>query len=170
MAVMYRKNKNERSHGFNRYYAEVKRPETLTTDGLAEHIKSHDTSLGKDVIKGVLVIMSKCIPELVSHGQPVKIDGLGTFYPTILNVKLGATEAQMLDPSFAPSTIIDGVRLRFLPESDELGNLTSKQFLTRSVSVASEYIVESVERIVGGETKKVQVIKTLEDFRNPADA
>ncbi len=52
LPVMNRKNKNERSRGFNHYYGEVKTGETLTTRGLAAHIKEHDTSLGLEVIVG----------------------------------------------------------------------------------------------------------------------
>ena len=168
MTVMYRKNKNERSRGFNHYYAESKTKETLTTKGIVKHIKSHDTSLGTEVIVGVLNLLSKCIPELLSEGVPVKIDGLGIFRPTIANKKLGATEAQMLDSEFTPSSIIDGVRIRFIPEGCDDDNITSRHFLTRSVSVDSEFIVESMKRTVGGKEVNVQVLKTLEDFRNPA--
>ena len=60
--------------------------------------------------------------------------------------------------------------MRFTPEGTELDNITSKEFLTRAVSLTSEYVVESVTRTVDGKEKTVQVIQTLEDFRNPADA
>ena len=167
MSVAYRKNINERSRGYNHYYAEVYRANTLTTRGLAEHIQSHDTSLGLDVINGVLTLLSQCIPELVAQGVPIKLDGLGTFYPTILNKKLGATIDQMQDKTYTPSQIIEGVRIRFRPDGSEMDNITSKQFLTRAVSVASEFVVESVSRTIDGKVKKITTVQTLEDFRNP---
>ena len=167
MAVAYRKNKNERSRGYNHYYAEVYRAQPLTTRGLAAHIQGHDTSLGLDVIYGVITLLSQCVPELVAQGVPVKIDGLGTFSPTIKNVKMGATEAQMQDKTFTPSSIIDGVRIRFRPEGSEMDNITSKEFLTRAVSVASEFVVESVTRTIDGKEKTITTVQTLEDFRNP---
>lgn len=167
MAVAYRKNINERSRGYNHYYAEVYRANTLTTRGFAEHIQSHDTSLGLDVINGVLTLLAQCLPELIAQGVPVKIDGLGTFYPTILNNKLGATVEQMQDKTFTPSSIIGGVRIRFRPDASEMDNITSKQFLTRAVSVASEFVVESVTRTIDGKEKTLTTVQTLEDFRNP---
>ena len=131
LAVQYRKNKNERSRGYGRYYAEARHPKTLTTRGLAEHIQSHDTSLGLDVINGVLTLLSGCIPELVAQGQPVKIDGLGTFSPYIANKKMGATEEQMKSKTFTPASIIEGVRIRFRPEADLLKYVRMNRQLKR---------------------------------------
>ena len=37
--------------------------------------------------------MSSCITELLSQGNPVKIDGLGTFVPTVESTKEGITIA-----------------------------------------------------------------------------
>ena len=59
------------------------------------------------------------------------------------------------------------MRLRFRPTGDEMDNHTSKQYLTRSVSVASANIIESVKRTIDGKEKTIQVITSLEDFRNP---
>ena len=101
----------------------------LTTRGLAAHLKEHNCMVGRDAIQAVLVKLSECIPELVAQGVGVKLDGLGIFYPTIRNKKGGATEEQMLDSEFNPTSIVEGVHVRFLPESSTLDNLTSRQFI-----------------------------------------
>ena len=83
----------------------------------------------------------------------------------VLNEKGGATEAEMLDKTFNPTSIIKGIRLRFTPDASELDNLTSRQFMTRSVSTASQNIVKVEKRTVNGKVKNVQVVQSLADFR-----
>ena len=167
MGINYRKKTNSRMTGNGNYFAEVDRRETLTTRGLAEHLKEHGCLAGLDAIQAVLVKISQCVPELVAQGIGVKLDGLGIFYPTIKNKKGGATEAQMLDKDYNPTSLIEGVHVRFSPESTSLDNLTSKQFLTRSVTTASQNIVKAVERTVNGKARKIRTVVSLEDFRNP---
>ena len=165
MGVNFRKNINSKSAANGKYYAEVDRQKTLTTRGLAAHLKEHNCMVGRDAIQAVLVKLSECIPELVAQGVGVKLDGLGIFYPTIRNKKGGATEEQMLDSEFNPTSIVEGVHVRFLPESSTLDNLTSRQFMTRSVSTASQNIVKVEKRTVNGKVKNVQVVQSLADFR-----
>jgi len=51
----------------------------------------------RDIIEGVLTKMSSCITELLSQGNPVKIDGLGTFVPTVESTKEGISKAELLE-------------------------------------------------------------------------
>ena len=169
MSINYRKNKGSLSSA-GKYYAEVDRQKTLSTRGLAQHLKDHNCMVGRDAIMAVLIKLSECIPELVAQGVGVKLDGLGIFYPSIDNVKGGATEAQMKDSNFNPTSIIEGVHMRFTPDSSALDNLTSKNFLRRSVAPESQNIIETVKRTVNGKVKSIQTAITLEDFRtsNPS--
>ena len=170
MAINYRKNKSTRLSSGGKYYAEVDRQKTLSTRGLAQHLKDHNCMVGRDAIMAVLIKLSECVPELVAQGVGVKLDGLGIFYPSVLNEKGGATEAQMLDKTFNPTSIIKGIRLRFTPDSSELDNLTSKQFLARNVAPESQNIVDVEKRTVDGKQVSIQTLITLEDFRNPNGA
>ena len=170
MAINYRKNKSTRLSSGGKYYAEVDRQKTLSTRGLAQHLKDHNCMVGRDAIMAVLIKLSECVPELVAQGVGVKLDGLGIFYPSVLNEKGGATEAQMLDKTFNPTSIIKGIRLRFTPDSSDLDNLTSKQFLTRNVAPESQNIVDVEKRTVDGKQVSIQTLVTLEDFRNPNGA
>ena len=163
MGVNYRKVTSVKLPGYGKYYAEVDRPKTLTTDGLAAHIAAHGSALGPEAVKGVLVQLATCIPELISQGQPVKIDGLGTFSAGIKNFKNGATEAQMLDKTFNPTSIVKGVKINFRPDGQELSNLTSKNFLQSQVSLESRYIV------TGKESDDSQIRTPLATFRAPAE-
>ena len=167
MGINYRKKTNSRMTGSGNYFAEVDRRETLTTRGLGEHLKEHGCLAGLDAIQAVLVKISQCVPELVAQGIGVKLDGLGIFYPTVKNKKGGATEAQMLDKDYNPTSLIEGVHVRFSPESSDLDNITSKQFLTRSVTTASQNIVKAEERTINGKKRKIRTVVSLEDFRNP---
>ena len=169
MAINYRKNKGTlNSNG--KYYAEVDRQKTLSTRGLAQHLKDHNCMVGRDAIMAVLIKLSECVPELLSQGVGVKLDGLGTFYPSVQNEKGGATEAQMMDKTFNPTSIIKGIHMRFTPDGSALDNLTSRQFLQNNVAPASQNIVEIEKRTVNGKITKVQKLTTLDDFRNPGTA
>ena len=170
MAINYRKNKSTRLSSGGKYYAEVDRQKTLSTRGLAQHLKDHNCMVGRDAIMAVLIKLSECVPELVAQGVGVKLDGLGIFYPSVLNEKGGATEEEMKDKTFNPTSIIKGIRLRFTPDSSELDNLTSKQFLTRNVAPESQNIVDVEKRTVDGKQVSIQTLITLEDFRNPNGA
>jgi len=170
LAVNYRKNNDAKSAQYGHYYAEVDTRKTLTTDGLVEHIMGHNVAVGPEAVAAVLKVMAECIPELLAQGQPVKIDGLGTFMPSVTNVKGGATEAQMKNKQFTPSSMIKAVHIRFKPDGTEMNNLTSTSFLTNHVSLESQFVCETVKRTVDGKEKKITQFVTLEDFRNPADA
>ena len=60
-----------------------------------EQKKEHGCLAGLDAIQAVLAKLSECIPEIVSQGYGVMLDGLGKFYPTLKSK--GATEAEMAE-------------------------------------------------------------------------
>jgi predicted histone-like DNA-binding protein len=163
LGINYRQNKNEKSSAYGKYYAEIDRRETLTTAGLAAHLAEHNFGMGEDAIYAVLTRLSKCIPELLAQGVPVKIDGLGIFSTTLKS--MGIDEQQLKSPTFNPTTIVQGVRIRFRPDGQEMNNLTSKAFLSQKVSLQSNYVVEKME---SGE-KEYTAYKSLEEFRLPAE-
>ena len=115
---------NPTSRVNNRYFAHVRRQGTLSTRGLADHMLSHGFIANKGELIKTLSMLSECIPELVAQGYGVKLDGLGIFYPSILNKKGGAATAE----EFNAAQHIKGVRFRFTPDSSDLDNLTSKAY------------------------------------------
>ena len=64
MSINYRKNKSTLASN-GKYYAEVDRQKTLSTRGLAQHLKDHNCMVGRDAIMAVLIKLSECVPELV---------------------------------------------------------------------------------------------------------
>ena len=127
MPVNIKLNQNEAmSSAYGKYYLEVATSEVLSTEGLVNHITHHNCAVGTEAIAAVIKKLGECIPELVAQGQPVKIDGLGIFYPTAENKKNGLLKSQLLDSKVNPLDVLAGVHLRFRPQSDDLNDLTSK--------------------------------------------
>ena len=96
------KNNNSSSPGYGKFYGFAHNAETLSTEGLVDHITKHNCAVGKEAIAAVIKKLSECVPELVAQGQPVKIDGLGIFYGTVSNRKNGIMKDQLLDNKVNP--------------------------------------------------------------------
>ena len=75
--INVRKNLNLRSTSFGKYYPKAVEKETISLRGLCKHMAEHQSIYGRDIIEGVLKKMASCVIELLSQGNPVKLDGLG---------------------------------------------------------------------------------------------
>ena len=107
------------------WYPRAKRLSTLNLRGLAAHIQGHGSIYTIDVVSGVLTKFKECLVELVSQGTGVKIDGIGTFYPT-----LEAKGAE--DPvGYNIAEYLQGVHIRFTPEGCEDDRITSRALLSK---------------------------------------
>ena len=102
-----KKNKNSKSAAFGKYFAYPVIEETVTLDGLAEHMSSHNTPYSKGAIKGMLTDMVSCIKELLLEGKNVKIADLAIFSLGIKN-NGGAVSEDV----FTVTKNIKGVKLR----------------------------------------------------------
>ena len=102
-----KKNKNSKSAAFGKWFAYPVIEETVTLDGLAEHMSSHNTPYSKGAIKGMLTDMVSCIKELLLEGKNVKIADLAIFSLGIKNNGGAASE-----DVFSVSKNIKGVKLR----------------------------------------------------------
>ena len=60
---------------------------------------------------------------------------------------------------------LDDFLLQAVEPDARIDDLTSRQFMTRSVSAASQNIVKVEKRTVNGKVKSVQVVQSLADFR-----
>ena len=103
-----KKNKNEKSPTFGKWYAYPKAVSTLDLEGLASHMTEHNTPFSKGTIYGVLCDMVKCIKEQLLAGNNVKIDDLAIFSVGIRNSRGGAESEE----TFNTSKNIEGVKLR----------------------------------------------------------
>ena len=127
-----------------KYYGRIYQRGLLDTRGLADHMTEHGLVRNTGRVYSVLSKLTECVPELLSQGIGVKIDGLGTFYPSIQSK--GVT-----DPTkYSVGKHMTGIHIHILPWSEKTGNLTSKAFLKKC---ELEYLgeVETIE--VGGKKK-----------------
>ena len=114
--INIRKNTNANNPGYGKYYPKAVEKQTISLRGLCNHMAEHNSIYGRDIIQGVLMKMSSCISELLSQGNPIKIDGLGTFVPTVESTKEGITRAALLEGKWNANTYVKGVHIRFKPE------------------------------------------------------
>ena len=134
---------NPRKSG--KYYGRSYPKGLLDTRGLAEHMTEHGMVRNTGRVYSVLSKLCECLPELLAQGVGVKLDGLGTFYP-------GLESKGVADPTkFSAQKHIKGIHIRILPWSEQVGNLTSKAFLSKC---ELEYMGE-VETITVDGKKKI---------------
>ncbi|MBE6257194.1 MAG: hypothetical protein E7103_04465 [Prevotella sp.] len=101
------------------------------------------------------------------RGNPIKIDGLGTFVPTVESTKEGITRAALLEGKWNANTYVKGVHIRFKPEGSAEDKITSVAF--KDLCALSTYGVEEKVDLTPEETdpSKKQYIKKvtpLEDW------
>ena len=126
--INIRQNDNSSSNAYGKYYPKAVEKKTISLRGLTNHMAGHNCIYGRDVIEGVLTKMSSCITELISQGNPVKIDGLGTFVPTVESVKEGISEADLLAGKWNAATYVKAIHIRFRPEGSGDDDITSRNF------------------------------------------
>ena len=66
-----------------RTYGKIIYRGTLSLNDMAEHIMKHGTVYTEDVVIGVITKMKSCMQEMLADGYKVKLDGIGTLYPTL---------------------------------------------------------------------------------------
>ena len=127
--IIYQKyqNKNMESRAYQKWYARVKSIETLNTRRLANHISEHGSIYTPDVVYGVLEKFRSCLVEQLLNSKKVKIEGLGTFYASMECTKGGAETEE----KFNTNEHIKGIHIRFLPETAQEMNLSSREFLKK---------------------------------------
>ena len=150
--VNLRKNTVEGSDMYGRYYPEAETRETLSTKGFAKHVSEHGgTLVTYEFMQLVLAAVVKCLKEMISQGQPVKLDGLGTFRPTVTSVKNGAASIEEALTK-GVNNMVEGVNFAFIPENVQGEEITSKKF-KEQCSLQFAYLVESVKKTIQGKEK-----------------
>ena len=120
--VNLRQNEDSTSKNYGQYYPEVEPKEPMSLKGFARHLSEHGKLATYEMLVLVLQNIVSCMKELATQGQPVKLDGLGTFYPSIEGVGANSVEAAVN----GLNDLIKGVHLRFLPEGAKGEELTSR--------------------------------------------
>ena len=160
LGINLRKNKNSQSAGYGKYYPEVATAKTLSLRGFAEHMTDHNSYYPREVVEGVLTQICHCLPELVGQGVPVKLSGLGTFYPTAEVVKDGGvTDIGAMD-GLSPNEVVKAIHIRFLPDATKLDNLCGPAF-KEACALEFRNIVDTTEVTIEGKTRKFQTLKPI---------
>ena len=112
------------------------------------------------MVEGVLNQICHCLPELVGQGVPVKLSGLGTFYPTAEVVKDGGVADIGAMEGLNPNDVVGAIHIRFLPDATKLDNLCGPAF-KEACALEFRNIVDTTEVIIGGKTRKLQTLKPI---------
>ena len=153
--VNLRRNNNQHSRAYGKYYCEADHKEPLNLKGFARHITDHGSLVTYDLAVLVLTNIVTCLKELVTSGQPVKLDGLGTFKPTIETDGTKAVDSVEGSMQVGIDTLVKGVHLRFQPENSKGEKLTSRA-LKQECVMQFAYVVEAKKKTVDGVQKKYQ--------------
>ena len=86
-----------------------------------------------------------------SAGQPVKLDGLGTFRPTVTSVKQGAASIEEA-LRMGVNNMVAGVNFVFIPENAQGEEITSKKFKDQC-ALQFAYLVETFKKKINGKDK-----------------
>ena len=149
--VNLRKNTAVGTDREGRYYPEAESKEALTTKGFAKHVSEHGGLVTYEFMQLVLASIVKCLKEMMSQGQPVKLDGLGTFRPTVTSVKNGAASIEEA-LTMGVNNMVAGVNFVFIPENAQGEEITSKKFKDQC-SLQFAYLVETIKKTINGKEK-----------------
>ena len=149
--VNLRKNTAVGTDREGRYYPEAESKEALTTKGFAKHVSEHGGLVTYEFMQLVLAAIVKCLKEMMSQGQPVKLDGLGTFRPTVTSVKNGAASIEEA-LTMGVNNMVAGVNFVFIPENAQGEEITSKKFKDQC-SLQFAYLVETIKKTINGKEK-----------------
>ena len=121
--VNLRQNINDDSTAYGKWFPVPSSSEPMSLKGFAKHLAEHGKLASYDMLVLVLQNVVGCLKELILQGQSVKLDGLGTFRPTIEGE--GSNEVELAISKRA-NMIIKGIHLRFSPENAKGEKLTSR--------------------------------------------
>ena len=155
MVINLRQNKNDDSTAYGKYFAEVDSKEPLNLKGLAKHMTEHGKISSKEMCELVLGELVSCMTHLLREGQPVKLDGFGTFTPILESEskKIKRSVEESLEVGI--ENLIAGVHLRFIPENSKGEKLTSRA-LKDECTFKAAYVIESKKKTVDGKERTYQ--------------
>ena len=157
--VNLRKNENTESKYYGCYYCEAEKKEPMNLKGFARHLAEHGKLASYEMLVLVLQNVVDCMSHLVATGQPVKLDGLGTFYPTIESKPATSVEqgVEQMNENIA------GVHLRFRPEGSKGEDLTSRM-LKEKCTFQAYQLIKTKYKEIDGKRKAYQERTPLDTY------
>ena len=147
--VNLRRNQNKYNAAYGKYYAEADTKDPLNLKGFAKHLSEHGKLVDYPMAVLVLQNIVSCLKEMIAQGQPVKLDGFGTFSPTIESDGEKAQETVEAALNVGLENLIAGVHLRFIPENSKGERLTSRA-LKDECTFKAAYVIESKKKTIDG--------------------
>ena len=153
--VNLRRNQNKYNAAYGKYYEEADSKEPLNLKGFAKHISEHGKLVDYSMAVLVLQNIVSCLKEMITQGQPVKLDGFGTFTPTIETDGQKVVETVEGSLNVGIDNLIAGVHLRFIPENSKGDELTSRM-LKKECTFKAAYVVSSKSKTIDGKKRTYQ--------------
>ena len=153
--VNLRRNQNKYNAAYGKYYAEADTKDPLSLKGFAKHLSEHGKLVDYPMAVLVLQNIVSCLKEMIIQGQPVKLDGFGTFSPTIESDGTKAQETVEAALNVGLDNLIAGVHLRFTPENSKGEELTSRA-LKKECTFKAAYVVSSKSKTIDGKKRTYQ--------------
>ena len=153
--VNLRRNNNQYNAAYGKYFPEVDTKEPLNLKGFARHLAEHGRLVDYPMAVLVLQNIVNCLKEMIIQGQPVKLDGFGTFTPSLESNSRTARESVEQALEVGLENLIAGVHLRFIPENTKGEKLTSRA-LKDECTFKAAYVIESKKKTVDGKERTYQ--------------
>ena len=167
MVINLRQNKNSSSNGYGKWYPEADSKEPLALKGFCRHMTEHGKLADYQMVVLVVQQVVAGMKELICQGQPVKLEGLGTFSPSVESKKGGANSvAKAMEVGL--ESLIEGVHIIFTPENSKGEKLTSRSLKDDCIFTAG-YVVESIKTTVEGKEKRFQNKTPISFVLSPAN-
>ena len=167
MVINLRQNKNSQSNGYGHWYPEADSKEPLALKGFCRHMTEHGKLADYQMVVLVVQQVVECMKELICQGQPVKLEGLGTFSTSVESKKFGAVSvAKAMEVGL--ESLIEGVHIIFTPENSKGEKLTSRSLKDDCIFTAG-YVVESIKTTVEGKEKRFQNKTPISFVLSPAN-
>jgi predicted histone-like DNA-binding protein len=122
-------------------YGKIIYRKTLTLDDMAEHIMKHGSVYTEDVVIGVITKLKSCMQEMLADGHKVKLDGIGTLYPTLTSA--GVDNAK----DFSATENVTRIGIAFLADQSR-----KSMYKARSMREAVNLSTSVYSELTGEET------------------
>ena len=124
-------------------YGKIIYRKTLSLDDMAEHIMKHGSVYTEDVVIGVITKLKSCMQEMLADGHKVKLDGIGTLYPTLTSE--GVEDAK----DYSPSENVTRVGIAFLADQSRK-SMYKARYMRDTVNLSTKLYSELTGEESGG--------------------
>ena len=157
--IALEQNTNDDSTAFGKWFGKTySTSDTLSLRGLIERVAFDQSVYSRDIIEGVIDRLTTVMTELLTSGESVKWDGLGTFTPYVESS--GVVEVNDYDVNIH----VKGIHIRFIPENTKGEQLTSRKFRDQcTLQLAGVWVKRNIT--VDGKKKVIREFFTMEDYK-----